>query len=44
MTSKVPSPENLQNRFSSLMVIEGSRIENESHVQTPTIYHQCIEI
>ena len=42
--SKVPSPINLQNRFSSLMVTEERSIENESQVQTPTNYHQRIEI
>ena len=42
--SKVPSPVNLQNRFSNLMVIEERSIENESQVQTPTNYHQRIEI
>ena len=42
--SKVPSPVNLQNRFSSLMVTEERSIENESQVQTPTNYHQRIEI
>ena len=41
--SKVPSPINLQNRFSSLMVTEERSIENESQVQTPTNYHQRIE-
>ena len=44
MPSKVPSPVNLQNRFSSLMVTEENSIENESQVQTPTNYHQRIEI
>ena len=42
--SKVPSSVNLQNRFSSLMVTEERSIENESQVQTPTNYHQRIEI
>ena len=41
--SKVPSPINLQNRFSSLMVTEERSIENESQVQMPTNYHQRIE-
>ena len=42
--SKVPSPVNLQNRFSSIMVTEERSIENESQVQMPTNYHQRIEI
>ena len=42
--SKVPSPVNLQNRFSNLMVTEERSIENESQVQTPTNYYQRIEI
>ena len=42
--SKVPSPVNLQNHFGSLMVTEKRSIENESQVQTPTNYHQRIEI
>ena len=41
--SKVPSPVNLQNRFSSLMITEERSIENEPQVQTPTNYHQRIE-
>ena len=45
MPSKVPSPVNLKNRFSSLMVTEESGVtENESQVQTPNNYHQCIKI
>ena len=44
MPSKVPSSVNLQNRFSSLVVTDESSIENESQVQTPTNYHQRIEI
>ena len=42
--SKVLSPVNLQNRFSSLMVIEERNIENESQVQMLTNYHQRIKI
>ena len=42
--SKVPSPVNLQNRFSSLMVTKERSIENEPQVQAPTNYHQRIEI
>ena len=42
--SKVLSPVNLQNRFSSLMVIEERSIENESQVQMLTNYHQRIKI
>ena len=34
----------MQNPFSSLLVTEEISIENESQVQTPTNYHQCIEI
>ena len=44
MPSKVPSPTNLQNRFTSLMVFKESSIENESQVQRPTNYHQLGEI
>ena len=44
MPSKVSSAVNLQNPFSSLMVTEENSIENESQVQTPTNYHQRIEI
>ena len=43
--TKLPSPVNLQNQFSILMVTEESSVtENESQVQTPTNYHQRIKI
>ena len=42
--SKIPSPVNLQNRFSTLTVTEESSSVNESQVQTPTNYHRNIEI
>ena len=44
MPSKVLSPVNLQNRFSGLMFTDESSIESESQTQTPTNYHQCVEI
>ena len=42
--SKISSPVNLQNRFSTITITEESSSENESQVQTPTNYHQNIEI
>ena len=41
MPSKVPSPVALQDRFGSLIITKESSI---SQVQTPTNYHQRIEI